>query len=248
MKEDVFGAQALAVRDDDPGLNAFIKNNSKFIKHCAFKAVHRFVSDSDDEYAVALSAFCEAVRSFDETKGAFSSFAQMVIKRRLLDYLDKEYRRRPEISVDPYIMEGEIDEDEENPIAYELKETTAKISAAETSQLQSGVTVKDEIDALSQVLDTYGFKFADLVECSPQAQKTRASCAQVISTLIGSEDLMKSFRKSGNLPMKELVSATGISRKILDRHRRYIIAAVEILSGDYPLLAEYMQFIKDYNK
>jgi RNA polymerase sigma factor len=48
--------------------------------------------------------------------------------------------------------------------------------------------------------------------------------------------------------MKELVSATGISRKILDRHRRYIIAAVEILSGDYPLLAEYMQFIKDYNK
>ena len=108
MKEDVFGTEALAVREDSERLNAFIKNNSKFIKQCAYKSVHKYVSDSDDEYAVALSAFHEAVRSFDETKGAFSSFAQIVIKRRLLDYIDKEYRHRAEISVEPYMMEGEL--------------------------------------------------------------------------------------------------------------------------------------------
>jgi RNA polymerase sigma factor len=27
----------------------------------------------------------------------------------------------------------------------------------------------------------------------------------------------------------------------LERHRKYIIAAIEILAGDYPCLAEYMK-------
>lgn len=245
MKEDVFGTEALAVREDSERLNAFIKNNSKFIKQCAYKSVHKYVSDSDDEYAVALSAFHEAVRSFDETKGAFSSFAQIVIKRRLMDYNDKEYRHRAEISVEPYMMEGELNEDEDNPIAFELKEKTAALSAEGNFSVQSSVTIKDEIDALSQTLESYGFGFSDLVECSPTAQKTRAACALAINTLISSEELMSSFRRTKTLPMKDLSSQANISRKILDRHRRYIIAAVEILSGDYPLLSEYMKFVKE---
>ncbi|WP_026517811.1 sigma factor [Butyrivibrio sp. MC2021] len=245
MKEDVFGSEALAVREDSERLNAFIKNNSKFIKQCAYKSVHKYVSDSDDEYAVALSAFHEAVRSFDETKGAFSSFAQIVIKRRLLDHMEKEYRHRAEISVEPYMMEGELNEDEDNPLAFELKEKTASLSAESNYSVQSSVTVKDEIDALSQILETYGFGFSDLVECSPTAQKTRTACAQAINTLIGDPELMSSFRRTKTLPMKDLSCKTNISRKILDRHRRYIIAAVEIISGDYPLLTEYMKFVKE---
>lgn len=245
MKEDVFGSEALAVREDSERLNAFIKNNSKFIKQCAYKSVHKYVSDSDDEYAVALSAFHEAVRSFDETKGAFSSFAQIVIKRRLLDHMEKEYRHRAEISVEPYMMEGELNEDEDNPLAFELKEKTASLSAESNYSVQSSVTVKDEIDALSQILETYGFGFSDLVECSPTAQKTRTACAQAINTLIGDPKLMSSFRRTKTLPMKDLSCKANISRKILDRHRRYIIAAVEIISGDYPLLTEYMKFVKE---
>lgn len=245
MKEDVFGTEALAVREDSQRLNAFIKNNSKFIKQCAYKSVHKYVSDSDDEYAVALSAFHEAVRSFDETKGAFSTFAQIVIKRRLLDHMEREYRHRSEISVEPYMMEGELNEDEDNPIAFELKEKTAALSSENNMSVQSSVTIKDEIEALGQTLEPYGFGFADLVECSPTAQKTRLACAKAINTLIRSDELMRSFRRTRTLPMKDLSCQADISRKILDRHRRYIIAAVEILSGDYPLLSEYMQFVKE---
>ncbi|MDC7294864.1 RNA polymerase subunit sigma [Butyrivibrio sp. DSM 10294] len=245
MKEDVFGTEALAVREDSQRLNAFIKNNSKFIKQCAYKSVHKYVSDSDDEYAVALSAFHEAVRSFDETKGAFSTFAQIVIKRRLLDHMEKEYRHKAEISVEPYMMEGELNEDENNPIAFELKERTATLSAEKSTSVSADVTIRDEIEALSQALEPYGFGFSDLVECSPTAQKTKTACAIAIKTLIGSDELMSSFRKTRTLPMKDLSSMANISRKILDRHRRYIIAAVEIISGDYPLLSEYMKFVKE---
>lgn len=242
MLKDGFGAEALDARDVPEKRNAFIEKNIKFIKHCAYKSVHRFISDNDDEYAIALSAFNEAVGSFDESKGSFSAFAQMVIKRRLLDYMQAEYRHKSEISVDPSIMEGKLEEDEETPLAFELKKKAADMSD-ETADPNAS-TVKDEIVALSQILSDYGFSFKDLVSCSPTAAKTQAACGQAINTLIGSEALMASFRRLKVLPIKELSAQSGVSKKILDRYRKYIIAAVEIINGDFPMLTEYMSFIK----
>jgi len=37
---------------------------------------------------------------------------------------------------------------------------------------------------------------------------------------------------------------SGVPRKIIERHRKYIIAATEIVGGDYPHLSQYMSFIK----
>ena len=47
------------------------------------------------------------------------------------------------------------------------------------------------------------------------------------------------------LPVKALAAASGISRKTLDRYRKYIIMAVLVLDGDYPQLAEYLKFVKE---
>jgi RNA polymerase sigma factor len=38
---------------------------------------------------------------------------------------------------------------------------------------------------------------------------------------------------------------TNVPRKILERHRKYIIAAIEILSGEYPYLADYLRYIRE---
>jgi RNA polymerase sigma factor len=38
---------------------------------------------------------------------------------------------------------------------------------------------------------------------------------------------------------------THVPRKILERHRKYIIAAIEILSGEYPYLADYLRYIRE---
>ena len=52
------------------------------------------------------------------------------------------------------------------------------------------------------------------------------------------------MRKNRSLLISEIVRKTGIKKKILERHRKYIIAAAEILNGEYPLLAEYMNYIR----
>ena len=43
---------------------------------------------------------------------------------------------------------------------------------------------------------------------------------------------------------KEITDKTGVNKKILDRYRRYIIMAVIILNGEYPLLADYLKYVR----
>ena len=94
------------------------------------------------------------------------------------------------------------------------------------------------------ILQLYGFSFFDLADASPKTEKTRKSCGQAVRTLIATAILMAQMRLKRLLPIKELSEASGVIRKILERHRKYIIAAAEILDGDFPILAGYMAFIK----
>ena len=57
-------------------------------------------------------------------------------------------------------------------------------------------------------------------------------------------DRIIQMRRTHSLPVAAISAALDIIRKILERHRRYIITATEILDGDYPHLAEYLDYIR----
>ena len=65
-----------------------------------------------------------------------------------------------------------------------------------------------------------------------------------MAALLKDPALFQKMRETGNFPIKEISERAGVMRKILERHRKYIIAAAEILNGEYPLLAEYMNYIR----
>ena len=52
------------------------------------------------------------------------------------------------------------------------------------------------------------------------------------------------MRRTRSLPVSAIVKALELARKLIERLRRYITAATEILDGDYPKLSEYMDYIK----
>ncbi|MCR4892302.1 MAG: RNA polymerase subunit sigma [Lachnospiraceae bacterium] len=237
--------EVFAARQDDEKFNELVEKNKRFILYSAYNTVHRFVTESDDEWSIALIAFREAVLSYDESKGGFKGFASLVIKRRLLDYIRSEEKYRSEISVEPDSMDGDMDSGDAegiSPVQAELRQKN--VEASEQVSRDSENRARDEIEAVQQLLQGYGFSFYELTECSPKAGKTKESCAAAVRTLLKSPDLLEKMRKSKTLPMKELCKESGVSRKILDRHRKYIIAAVEILNGEYPLLASYMDYIR----
>ena len=225
---------------DEAAMEDLIRRHRRFILSCAYKATHRFITESDDEWSIALIAFHEAVMSYDNSRGSFRSFAALVIRRRLLDHLDSQAKTRREISTDF----DESQSDDTQAVSGTALEARQQLARQAIDATREQTQTRDEIDAMQQILGGYGFSFFDLADCSPRAQKTKAACAAVITALLDDRELIDSLRRTGTLPTKKLVEVTGLPRKILENHRKYIIAAAEILDGDYPHLAEYLRFVK----
>ena len=226
--------------------NKFIADNEKFILASAYKAVGRFVTKSDDAWSIALIAFNEAIDAYDEDKGNFASFSALIIKRRVIDHLRSEGRHDKEVAFDMTDMELS-DEDEVGSKALEsqVRSKVSQMSEQDPGVASSAVTVADEIEALKSVLDGFSFSFFDLTECSPKAAKTKKACGEAVRCLLEHKELYSKMIKSKMLPIAEIEKNTSLPRKILERHRKYIITAGIILGGDYPLLSEYMRDIKN---
>jgi RNA polymerase sigma factor len=213
---------AVAAARDSQKLDKFIVQHEFFILKSASKTTKNYVSKNDDEWSVALVAFSEAVKKYDYSRGSFISFAELRIRSSLIDYYRAQSKYNTEVQVD-WIEDHAIIEHNDN-------------------------NVKLEIEAIGQVLEVYGFSFMDLARCSPKAKKTRSACGKSVVYLLDNPILVKEMRNSKLLPIKILESKVEVPRKILERHRKYIIAATEILYGDYPYLSEYLSCIKEEAK
>lgn len=213
-------------KEDESAFEALVRDYEIHMRQAAFRTVGRYIDRSDDEWSVVLLAFHEAVQQYVPEKGNFTAFADMVIKRRLIDEIRRQARHRDEISVDMTAADDSV-----------VTDTTDR------KQERQNV-LRVEIEALSEVLDKYGITFADLAESSPKAGRTRKQCGRVINLLAGAPELLEAMRAGGRLPVKKLIEIGKIPPKILERHRKYIIAATEITVGDYPHLDEYIKRIR----
>lgn len=234
---DMDRAAVEAARDED-SLNRFVTESRRFILRCASKACRRFITESDDEYEVALVAFCEAVKRFDPAAGSFNGFAALVIRRRLMDYFDGASRRRAEMPVGD-AMTWDAEDSAQAGVMSEVRQALVRQSEDE------GRSVRDEIEAVAGILKGYGFTFFEVAEASPRTARTKGFCARAVNWMLALVERVLRMRSRRSLPVRELSSECDLSHKVVDRHRRYIIAATEILDGDFPQLAEYLRYIKE---
>lgn len=213
-----------------------IRDQEKNILRTASNACRKYITKSDDEWSLALGEFSRAIDIYTEDKGDFLPFAQMLIKRKLIDSFKKHNGTFLEVSTSPMVLEGNA----------EPSEDTAGVclKLAEKSREASDMSLKDEITEVNAVLKSFGFRFLELTECSPKQEKTRRECGTAARFVIDHEESCLKLKRTGKLPVNDIVKGTGVSRKTLDRYRKYIIMAVVILNGDYPHIAEYLKDVR----
>ena len=227
---------AVQAAQDELTLNRLIDQNHSFILRCASAVSRRYITESDDEWSYALYAFTEAVNDYEMERGSFLSFAELVIRRRLTDYFRTQTKYSAEIPVNPIVFTGDIRENESpDPISP---------SVVKHASVTEDRSITYEIEAANHCFSEYGFTFFDLADCSPKASKTKLACAKAVVYILRNSEVLDELRRLHMLPIKVVEINTNIPRKILERHRKYIISATEILSGDYPHLSEYMLFIR----
>lgn len=209
----------------------FLYEEQQHILRLTIRILGRQVTMSDDEWSIALMATSESLDRYALDKGSFWNFAAVVIKSRLLDYYRSNSRGGEEILVRPESFSGDFDEDGDIGLEQEIKEKTA---------VSTDRTLRDEIEALSQELAALHIDFFELAEVSPKSDKTRKGCAAVLKAFFRPPPLLEEMKNSGTFPVKQLLSRMWTSRKMIERHRKYLMAAALIMGGDYPGLKEYL--------
>lgn len=223
------------------------QNGDKFVREQLIKEYRPFylrvassvakkylVLGRDDEASIAMSAFDEAITSFNPKAGAsFLSFAEIVIKRRMVDYFRRKARREEEIPLSAL----ESEDAEENIIRkIESKEAIGAIQLQQEAEER-----REEIFRLNQLLSEYGVMFSDLVRISPKHQDARDRALEVAQILAKEPELLHYLTHKKALPLKELEKLVNVSRKTLERQRKYIITLTLILVGEFNYLQEYLK-------
>jgi len=236
-----FDQLASLAKDDEEKLEQLIHKCEFFIMKTASKVSKRYISKEDDEFQIALLGFSEAVQEYEMDKGSFFSYAELVMRRRLIDYFRSQTKYTAEFSVSPYVFSSDVEETDMQ--VYKAVNESLVYEEDNTSH-----DIKDEIASLKEVLKKYGFSFMDLADCSPKAEKTQKQCALACIFMLDNPMLVENLRTTKQFPLKIIQNNCNVSRKTLERHRKYLIAAVEILSGNFPYMKEYLRYIEEVRR
>lgn len=229
--EEMLNSLAITAKTDEQAREKLINSSRQAILRSASSAARRYITESDDEWSIAMYAFSRAIDGYSAEKGDFLPFARMLIHRSLIDFYRAESRHAQEFSVSPEILEGNGEEDEE-----------AVCRAVEEQSIRADDhSLRDEILEANELFSSFGFSFYDLTACSPKQEKTRQECILAVRYMMKPKERTEDFKRTGRLPIREIKKATGVSAKTLDRYRKYLVAVIILLSGDFPHLEEYLK-------
>jgi len=218
-------------------LNELIDSYKPFIAKTVSSVCRRYIYESDDEFSIGLIAFNEAIEKYSPERGSsLLSFSEILIKRRIIDYIRKQSKNQ-HISLD---LQNSSQE-EESPGDVIVNELSLNDYQKKTDEQLR----RDEIIQFQKRLTEFDLNFSDLVENSPKHADARKNAIVAAKMLVESEELKEALFEKKRLPIKQLEQMVDVSRKTIERNRKYIIAIALILSSDYVYMKDYLKGVLD---
>ncbi len=229
---DFFKKKSLAnrlqkiIKGDTAEREALIQEYIPFIIKTISSVTNRYVeSENSEEYSIGLEAFNEAIDKFEKSKGSFISFAELVIKSRIYDYLRKMKKYSTTTPMSQFKQE------EQEQIKHRFKE----------KDFTEDMILKEEIKTLEKNLKGFNITFEDLVKDAPKHKDTRQNALRIASYIAKDTELKNELIRKKNLPASKLIENLKITSKVLKGSRKFIIATVLILDEDLDLLKNYIK-------
>lgn len=217
--------------------NELIDQYKPFVAKAVSSVCKRYISENDDEFSIGLIAFNDAIEKYSTDKGSsLLAFAELVIKRKVIDYIRKEARQ-------PYTVHLDLNENEENETSQSKVESD--LSTEDYRKKIEQEHRKEEIGYFQHRLKEFKLTFNEIVEQSPKHYDARQNALLVARKLVEDEELRNFLFHKKQLPVKHLEGKVQVSRKTIERNRKYIIAMAIILSGDFVYLKDYVKGVID---
>lgn len=190
--------------------NTFIEENkNKIYRYTCFVCKRILKWENDDELSIALIAFNNAIDSFDS--GNFNSYAKILIRNKLIDYFRKNSKNKACANIDDSIIQN---------MNFQSEPVEDKIDKA------------SQIKILSSLLESFNISFEDLTKSSPKHLDTRCELIKMCKDLSQNKNIVGLLYKKHTLPIKEILEIKDVSRKTLEKWRRYIIALIIIFEDN----------------
>lgn len=223
----------LIQQGDHSLLNEIIDAYKPFIAKNVSSVCKRYIYETDDEFSIGLIAFNEAIEKYSAERGSsLLSFAEVIIKRRVIDYIRKQTKDQ-HVSID--LTYSSIEEESAGMVIVN------ELSLEEYKKKSDEEIRKEEIIQFQILLTSFDLSFSDLVENSPKHADARENAIKVAKLLVENKELRDSLYEKKRLPIKQLEKMVNVSRKTIERNRKYIIAIALILSSDYVYLNDYLK-------
>lgn len=176
--------------------NELIEQYKPFVAKTVSSVCKRYIDEKDDEFSIGLIAFNEAIEKYSSEKGnSLLAFAELIIKRKVIDYIRKEARNAQNINMD--LQEGEEQESSQSVIEAEL-------SINEFNRQLEQEQRREEILHFKGRLKSFGLSFSDLLENSPKHTDARQNAIKVALTLVEHEDLLDILFQKSDFPLNSL--------------------------------------------
>lgn len=222
--------QVYQSKEDIEAADRFISSYMPFIKSETAKFLNRPpVEGQDDELSIAMIAFHEAINGYEEERGAFLSYASMLIKNRLIDHWRSGQRHAHTMSIETPVNDADAT----------LSDTLTDGVDPNDSRVIRAAT-RNEIKELSQQLLTFDVSLTDVAENSPRQSRTKEACLSALDVVKEHPDLLDTFLKTQRLPLKDLAKMADVPKKTLERHRKYLVALLVIYSNGYEIIRGHL--------
>jgi RNA polymerase sigma factor len=214
-------------------VNEIIDAYKPFIAKTVSSVCKRYIYETDDEFSIGLIAFNEAIEKYSPERGSsLLSFSEVLIKRRVIDYIRKQTKNQ-HISLD--LSYSSLEEESTGSLIVN------ELSLDDYQKKTDEELRKEEIIHFQALLTTFELSFSDLLVNSPKHSDARTNAILVAKLLVENAELKKFLFDKKRLPIKELENMVEVSRKTIERNRKYIIAIALILSSDYVFMKDYLK-------
>jgi RNA polymerase sigma factor len=213
--------------------NYLLKTYKPFLIKTISQVCKRYIDPSqDDEFSIGLLAFNDSIFLYQPERGSsFLSFAKLVVTRKVIDYIRYQARREHLISFDDYYDEGTM----ENKVEVKTVIEQYKDELDRRNR-------REETKEFDEKLKEYDLSIRELVKVAPKHKDTRQNAIKIARILLDNPNLKNYVETRKKLPIKQLEPLIHVSKKTVERNRKYILAVFIVLNSNFNYLKEYVTF------
>lgn len=238
IKEHQLTQQLLSAQQDTSVADSLIEQYLPFIKSETAKFLNRPLLEGrdDDELSISMFAFYESIMAYRKHKGSFLGLASLTIKNRLIDHYRKEKRHSDQISLD-----APVDETFSEPDIL-VNSIASPHNKIDESMNQS--IAYQELTKYADELKEFDLSLSHIADNCPRQNRTYQACMKALEYAKEHPDLLDTLTRTKKLPIAQLSSGSGIEKKTLERHRKYLIAIMFAYTNGFEIIRGHIHQIK----